>query len=400
MKTGNKIPFTKRCLEALPTPETSRVYYHDARTEGLTLCVTLAGTKTFYLYRWHQGRPVRIPLGRFPATSIEQARRQAKALMGDMAKGTDPQAARQAARHEQTVSGLFTFWLETHAKPRKRSWQADVVRYNAYLRPWANRKLSSIHKADVQALHAKVGAERGPYAANRLLTLIKAMFYRADDMGHVGVNPAVSVRRFPEEKRDRFLHGDELPAFFQALNAEPNDTLRDFFLVALLTGARKTNILTMQWADVSFDLGLWRIPETKSGEPVVVPLSTPALAILRRRFEARHGSSWVFPSKGKTGHLVEPKSAWKRICDRARLQHVRIHDLRRSLGSWQAMMGSSLPIIGKSLGHKQASTTMIYARLEVAPVRESVETAANAMLEAGGMTKLLGDANESREAKD
>jgi integrase len=320
--------------------------------------------------------------------TVEQARRACQIKSGDAAEGKDLQAARQAARHEHTAAGLFSYWLETHAKQHKRTWQEDQRQYNTFLKPWANRKLSLIKKTEVQALHARVGEQNGRYAANRLLALLRALFNKASDMGFVGQNPTTGVKKFVEEKRDRFLHGDELPAFFASLNAEPKDTLRDFFFLALLIGARKNNVLTMRWQDVSLEMGLWRIPETKSGEVVVVPLSSPALAILERRYRARGDSPWVFPSSGKTGHLVEPKSAWKRILDRAGLQDVRIHDLRRSLGSWQAMTGSSLPIIGKSLGHKQAATTMIYARLQVDPVRESVETAATAMLEAGGI-KLI-----------
>ena len=96
---------------------------------------------------------------------------------------------------------------------------------------------------------------------------------------------------------------------------------------------------------------------------------------------------WVFPSYGKTGHLVEPKKAWNRLLDRAEISDLRIHDLRRTLGSWQAATGASLPVIGKSLGHKNQATTAIYARLDLDPVRQAVNTATAAMLAAGGLGK-------------
>jgi integrase len=97
----------------------------------------------------------------------------------------------------------------------------------------------------------------------------------------------------------------------------------------------------------------------------------------------------VFPGRGKTGHLVEPKTAWARILKRAGLQNLRLHDLRRTLGSWQAATGASLPIIGKSLGHKSLAATQVYARLNLDPVRAAVNTATDAMLLAGGVTGLL-----------
>ena len=381
-----RFAFTKTRLERLPIPAADRDVYHDALTASLILRVTPNGQKSFCFYRKVKGRPVRLLLGKFHEMTVEQARNACRVMAGNVAAGGDPAVERQAARHEQTVGGLWGYWLETHAKRRKKTWKEDERQYNAFLKAWAGRKLSSIHKADVATLHNRVGQQNGPYAANRLLALVRAMFNKAPDMGFVGSNPTAGIKKFPEAKRDRFLEGDELPAFFRSLLAEPNETLRDFFLVALLTGARRANVQTMAWSDVNLGAGVWRIPETKSGEPVVVPLCSAAMAVLKTRVEATNGSPWVFPSYGKTGHLTEPKSAWKRILDRAGLVDVRIHDLRRSFGSWQAMTGASLPIIGKSLGHKQASTTMIYARLDTDPVRLSAETAVAAMLEAGKAT--------------
>jgi integrase len=399
MKTDKKINLGSRKIESLSPPQSGREYWYDIKTEGLALCLTPSGGKTFYLYKWCVGRPVRILLGRYPAMTVEQARKQAKALVGDMARGHDPQSARQAARHEQTVGGLFTFWLESHAKARKRTWKEDRRQYDTFLKPWANRKLSAVKKGDVQALHARVGEKNGIYAANRMLALLRAMFNKAPDMGFTGVNPAKGVKRFKEVKRDRFLHGDDLKRFFDALAAEPNLMIQHFFLLLLLTGARRSNVQAMAWADIDFQTGLWRIPETKSGVPVVVPLTAPAVAVLQARQTISNGSPWVFPSCGATGHIVEPKSAWKRIIKHAGLVDVRPHDLRRSLGSWMAIGGASLPVVGKMLGHSQPATTAIYARLSVDPVRQAAETATAAMMEYGGL-KLIDNGGASDGATE
>jgi hypothetical protein len=175
------------------------------------------------------GRPVRHSLGKFPEKSVESARKACRKKSADAADGKDLQAERQAARHEQTVAGLFGYWLDSHAKLRNKTWTADEGRYKRFLKPWANRRLSTIRKADVQALFAHVGKKHGRYAANRLLALVRAMFNKAPDMGFIGSNPTAGVKKFSEEKRDRFLHGDDLRAFFAALAAEPNATLRDYF---------------------------------------------------------------------------------------------------------------------------------------------------------------------------
>jgi integrase len=143
----------------------------------------------------------------------------------------------------------------------------------------------------------------------------------------------------------------------------------------------------MQWSEIHLERGEWRIPITKNGESQTVTLAPEVVDILR----ARQGinSPWVFPGTGVTGHLVEPKKAWKRVLTRAGIANLRIHDLRRTLGSWQAKTGASLVIVGKSLNHKSPSTTAIYARLDLDPVRESVDRATSAMLVAAGLKKSV-----------
>jgi len=140
----------------------------------------------------------------------------------------------------------------------------------------------------------------------------------------------------------------------------------------------------MGWLQIDFNLKIWTISaaDAKGEETITVPLLPPVLEILKRRNKTAT-TEWVFLGTGRTGHLVEPKGAWKRILKTAGLSDLRLHDLRRTLGSWQAIVGSSLLVIGKSLGHKSASSTEIYARLSNTAVRQSMEKAANALLLAG-----------------
>ena len=296
----------------------------------------------------------------------------------------DVQAARRARREEPTLQVLWEHW-ETVAKGVKRSFAEDNRQYEKFLKPWANRRLSSIKKSDVASLHAKIGRENGPYQGNRTLALIRAIFNRAGDLGFAGANPAAGVEKFPEVSRDRFLQADELKAFFNALAAE-SETWQGFFLVSILCGARRANTQAMRWGDVDLERGLWLISadEAKAGKALCVPLSPQAIVILKGQREISGGSEWVFPSHGRTGHIVEVKGAWKRICTRAGLADIRPHDLRRSLGSWMAISGASLPVVGKALGHTQASTTQVYARLSLDPIKAAVTTAADAMLLAAG----------------
>ena len=386
-----KVALTKTRVSALPAPAEGRAYTYDTLAPGLCVCVTATGSKTFYLYRWHAGGPQRIRIGRFPDLSVEQARAEARKLTGLMVQpGFDPRDAKRDARAEATLGEAWEYFLTVHARPHKKasSVAEDEGLYRRHLEKWAGRKLSKIQTTDVKALHSRVGKDT-PYQANRLLALAHTLFEHARDLGFKGPNPAKGITRFEEVSRERFLQGDELPTFFKALRDEPNALYRDFFLLCLFSGARRGNVQSMRWTDLHLDRGEWRIPDTKSGKPQTVVLTAPAVAILQARQAQANGSEWVFPGRREGQYLGEPGKVWARILTRAGIENLRIHDLRRTFGSWAAAGGASLQIIGKALGHADVSTTAIYSRLNLDPVRAVVDSAVRAMLAAGDGAKAL-----------
>lgn len=388
MADNNKINFTKAALDALHLPASGkRSYYYDTKARGLGIAITSNGTKSFIVYRWVNGKPERVTLGRYPDLSIEQARRMATEVNATIAKGQNPNDKRRADRAEITFGELFSEYLERHAKVHKKAWQVDEGQFKRYLTSWVKRKLSTITKVDIQNLHHEIGRDRGHYAGNRLLALLSSLFNKANEFGLWDKpNPALGIKKFREQSRDRFLQVDELPRFFESLAQETNDMIRDYFLLSLLTGARRGNVQAMRWEQIHLERGEWHVPDTKNKTPQTIPLTEEAIIILQRRKESA-SSEFVFPSTGRAGHLTEPKKGWQRILTRAGLTNLRIHDLRRTLGSWQARTGASLAIIGKSLNHKSPQATAIYARLDLDPVRASIEKATNAMLTAAGLKK-------------
>lgn len=382
-----RINFTKAVLESLLDQHGGdRAVWYDTRQPGLIAELREGGTLTFYLYRWSNGKPNRLRIGAFPEVTIEQARDQCRKWISKQIDGVDLAAVKREGRQEPTLKDLFAHWLDTHAKLHKTTWKEDQRQFDNLLAGWHTRRLSAVKRSDVRALHARIGKDRGHYSANRLLALVGAMFNRAVEIGFDGPNPTKGIRKFKEESRDRFLQPTELPAFFAACDAEPNETLRDFFKVCLYTGARRGNVASMAWSDVNLTAATWRIPTTKSGEPVTIHLSAPAMAILvARKAAAVPGAVWVFPGgrRNMTGHLVSPKTAWARLIERGGFTGLRMHDLRRTLGSFQAAAGASLAVIGKSLGHKPGSpVTAIYARMNLDPVRASVDVAVAAIVAA------------------
>ena len=137
----------------------------------------------------------------------------------------------------------------------------------------------------------------------------------------------------------------------------------------------------MRWDDVSLTRAEWRIPHTKAGRPHLLPLPHAFVATLQS-LPSVDGNPYVFPGQNGAGHLHDMKRAWDRIRMKAGIHDVRFHDLRRTVGSWLAGSGESLHLIGKVLNHRDVSTTAIYARLNLDPVRQALERHATKMLAA------------------
>ncbi len=377
------------CRDTKP-PATGRAYVYDLKLPGLVLCITSKGTRSFFLYRRVMGKPTRIMLGHFPATSLEDARDAAALRGAEIVRGIDPNEKKREARRDLTLGDAFQRF---HERTKERGAASTAVthksRFDTCLKCWEGRKLSSIDREDVIDLHSALGKERGKTTANRAVQLLRAVYNHATDKLRLAViNPAARIELFKEESRERYLTADELPRFFQAVADEPEEIFRDFFMLCLWTGARRGNVQSMKWEHVNLIETVWTIPadEFKTDKIMRVVLCPEAMEILKRRRKYAEGE-YVFPGHGKTGHLIEPKTAWERLRVRGGFQNLRMHDLRRTLGSWQAGLGTSLHIIGKSLGHKRPETTQIYAHMDLTAVRLAVESATAAMTAAAKKTE-------------
>ena len=225
------------------------------------------------------------------------------------------------------------------------------------------------------------------------------MFRLACEWGDrkVKYNPVEGVKKFKEQSRERFLQPDELGRFFTALMEDPNEQFRNFILLALFLGQRRSNILSMRWENVMLadrEMANVYFPTSKNGEPQRIPLSQQAYELLKHMQEQSEGATkgWVFPSatysdkrKSKSGHVEDFHRPWYALLKRANIEDLRIHDLRRTFGSYQAMSGSSLHIIGKSLGDKSTLATLVYSRLTMDPIQESIQRGTDKMM--GYLTK-------------
>lgn len=381
---------TKRQIDAASYTGTNnaRCVLWDTEVPGFGCRMFPSGKKSFVLSYRAAGRSRLLTIGTYGVMTVDKARTEARAELAKVeTEGADPVATREQERQGETVKDLCGAYMERHGNAKK-SGSEDLRRIKAYVLPaWGSHKARAITRPDVASLHSKIGKAH-PYEANRVLALLSKMFELARRWGFVPEghpNPARDIDRFKEQKRDRWVTPEELPRLAQAINEEPNESARFALWLYLLTGARKTEILTARWEHIDWTRAELKLPDTKAGRVHYLPLSAPALALLREIPQVE-GNPFVLPGKLPGAHLVNVSKPWERVRTAAGVADVRLHDLRRTVGSWLAQAGNSLHLIGRVLNHTNQSTTAVYARFGEDSVRAALEQHGARIMGAAGLT--------------
>ena len=369
----------------------------DDEVPGFGLRIFPSGRKAFVLSYRTAGRKRMMTLGTYGVLTLDQARTHARAELAKVeTQGADPLADRERERRGETMADLCAAYMDRHGNAKKTAAE-DQRRINKHILPrWRALKAKALTGGDVAKLHSRIGKAH-PYEANRTLALLSKMFELARRWGFVPEghpNPARDIDRFKEHKRDRWVSPAELPRLAQAINEEPNQSARFALWLYLLTGARKTELLTARWDHVDWDRAELKLPDTKAGRVHYIPLSGPALALLRE-IPKVEGNPYILVGRGPRGttteekvpaHLVNIAKPWARVRKAACVEDVRLHDLRRTVGSWLAQAGNSLHLIGRVLNHSNTSTTAVYARFGEDSVRAAMEQHGARIMGAAGLT--------------
>lgn len=346
----------------------------DDKVSGLGLRIYPSGRKAFVLSYRVDGRKRFLTLGEYGPMTLAEARDVAIERKGDVIKGKDPLSEREAARKAKTIAELCQEYLE-RAAVHKKSLRDDRRRIDWHILPkWGSRKIKSLKRGEIADLHRKVG-QRTPYEANRLLVLIRRMLNLARLWGFVDEgwpNPASGIPMYAEKSRDRWVTPDELPRIAKSIDEETNVYVRCALWLYLLTGMRKTELLRAKWDDIDWDRKELRLGDTKAGRAHYVPLSQPALAILQT-IPRQADNPYILCGRREGAHLVNIERPWRQVRERAGVPDVRLHDLRRTVGSWLAQAGNDLHLIGKVLNHSNLKTTAIYARFSQDVVHKALE---------------------------
>lgn len=370
----------KRIRDMKPGART-RIEWDD-QMRGLGLRITCAGVKSFVLnYRIH-GRERRMTLGRTIELPLSTARDLAGEYMRLVRKGIDPLDQMQARRDSPTVAELFERYLADHARPHKkpRSVEEDDRLIRLHLKPaFGRRKVAQLTRDEIDRWHKSM--KDTPGAANRARALLSKAMSLAEIWGWRpdGSNPVRNIKPFKEGGgSERFLSPAELRALGEALRAYEAEGGSPYAVAAIrllaLTGARRSEVLSLRWSWVDFEGVRLNLPDSKTGKKVI-RLNAAALAVLAALPRAADNPH-VFPGRTERGHIVDLKKPWSLVRKRAGITDVRLHDLRHNFASLGAASGMGLPVIGALLGHKESRTTQRYAHLGDDPLRVASEAIA------------------------
>ena len=376
---------TKRAVDALK-PQEKDVVVWDDDLPGFGIRVKSSGVKSYiFQYRNEGGRSKRATLGRHGGLTADAARKQAMQLKVSVAKGSDPVTEKTIARKAPTVSELLYRYLKEHVEVHNKPTTQEIVTQlvNNHIRPHLGQlKVVGVTRSDIIKLHRKMFDT--PRQANHALSVISKAFNLAEiwDWRPEFSNPTRLVKRYPENKRERFLSADELELLGATLaKAELEQTEQPNVIIVIrllaLTGCRLSEILNLKWDYIDIRSGMLHLPDAKAGARSQ-PLATPACDILAS-LTCNDNVAWVLPNKANTGPIDKSnmERAWRRIRKAANLEDVRMHDLRHTVGTIAGSSGANAFMVRDLLGHKTLAMTGRYVSRDNDPQKALVNQVAN-----------------------
>lgn len=370
---------TKRLVEAAK-PQDKDYIICDDDLAGFALRILPSGRRSYIVQYRIGNRYRRMSLGAHGVLTPEKARRMAFKVLAAVKDGEDPAGERSRARKACTVKELAERFDQEHISVRLKQGTATEYRRNLrrFILPALGRlKVADVTRADVAKFHHDL--RHIPYQANRNLEVISKMFSMAEMWGMRpdGSNPRLHIKKYPEEKRERYLSQKELSDLGSVLNEAEEMGVDDIYAVSairllIFTGCRLNEIMSLKWTEVDFANSCLRLSDSKTGARVV-HLGPPALDLLKN-LKRQPKNPWVICGKIPGTNRKEIQKFWQRIRKRAGIEDVRIHDLRHSFASNAVAQGMSLPMIGKLLGHTQVQTTARYAHLAADPVKAAASS--------------------------
>jgi integrase len=359
------IKITKRFVESLEANGKDTDFFDDT-LQGFGVRARASGRKVYFVRHRTRIAQRRVTIGLHGPWTTEAARVEAQRLLGEFAAGNDPAVEKAKEKALATIAELGDRFI-AHYIPHhlKTSTQGEYTRaINLFITPQIGRlKIVEILRSDVATFHHSM--RKIPYQANRVIGVLSVMLAQAELWGlrPEGYNPCRGIKKFKEEKRERFLSPLELKKLGEALEGIKSKSpyVAHFFRLLILTGCRLGEIQTLKWDYVDFEASILRLPDSKTGKKTIY-LGVSAIEELKRVPKVV-GNPYVICGSIEGHHLADVQGRWELVRRVAGIEDVRIHDLRHTFASRAVALGQGLPTIGKLLGHTQTQTTARYAHL-------------------------------------
>ena len=402
MTSASRVRLTKTVVDAVKAVD-RRTMIWDSDLAGFAVRIEPSGSKTFVIrYRADGGgrtAPQRfVSIGRFGNLTVEEARKEAKKVLGRVAIGEDPAADRNCKRKEMKIEALVDLYESEGCyiqrgirqgepmKPLTKQYTIGRLRHHV-VRLLGHKRITELTPGDIERFFRdveqgksrkdhKVGHRKrivvrgGSGAARKVFRDLSAMYSFAVRRGLVDANPCEkAVVKKTDGRRTRFLSLAEVGQLGRACDALEAEGLNPKALnitrLWILTGCRRQEIVELKWSEVDFERGLLVLADSKTGRSVR-PLASAALNLLRT-IEKTEGTDYVFPADGEEGYFQGTKKIWPKIVKIAGLVGVTPHTLRHTMGAIATSSGEALALTGAILGHANMRSTMIYAHVEMDP---------------------------------
>jgi integrase len=391
-----------------PGEPTQRKDIMDGVNIGFGVRVSATGTRTFFVLYGPAEARRRYTLGKWGAVTLEDARAAAIEILSEY-KTKDTIKIPRSRR--LTFGEHSDRWLETveltkkdprhdrrYIKTARKKWGAlpleeltqDQI-MDAMKNVVADTRVR--HEERIQQLEQRIDSAKedgfitaeleqqlelmnerenvGNCQANRFLASVRACLSAALTAKNLTSHPAIGIKNFQQNPpRARVLSEKEMKRFADAIAEETDPHIRAAFRLLIETGARRSEVLRAKWRDFDLDAMTWRIPSPKSGHPQVVPLTRQTIALLLHTPQV---GKWLVPGANDKNHRVDLAKPWRRIAEKAALDGVHVHDIRRSFGLAVAR-SAGVHIASKLLRHADVRVTeKVYAPFDLDELRKAAE---------------------------
>ncbi|HAT7071648.1 TPA: tyrosine-type recombinase/integrase [Legionella pneumophila] len=391
---------TKTIVDKLEhIPGKTQTFYRDNDLKGFALRITSGGVKSFIVETRINGKVKRVTSGKYGNLTVEEARKQAKSLLGSVARGDDPIAEKKTKKvHAMTLQQVLNDYL----KARKDLKPPTLNDYQCVLHEvvpdWLDKPLVNITREMIAKRHTKHGQANSKALANNAMRVLRAIFNFAmyeyqDGNGHpiITINPVKYLSHtrawYRVDRKQTVIKPHQLADWYKAvIILVETDNYRnallwhDYFLLLLFTGMRKMEAASLRWEDIDLKSKTITLQDTKNHEIHTLPMSDFVFELMERRSRNKT-SEFVFPAESKTGYIYEPKKAVNRVVELSGVPFT-LHDLRRTFATIADSLDLPAYALKRLLNHKMNNdVTAGYIMKDVERLRKPMQQLANFILE-------------------